>query len=169
MADDKGAVTGDSDSLFEEEDAQKDKYLTFNVGDELFGFEIEHVTEIVGIQKITEVPDMPLYVKGVINLRGLVIPVIDVRLRFGLDEREYDDRTCVIVVKLNEISVGLIVDIVREVINIPLALVSQPPRIYGGAGEQYIKGMGKLDEVVVILLEVTKLLYEKDIEMVAAV
>lgn len=165
MADDKSIA----DDLYDEEDAQKDKYLTFKVGDELFGFEIEHVTEIVGIQKITEVPDMPSYVKGVINLRGLVIPVVDVRLRFGLEEREYDDRTCVVVVKLKDISVGLIVDIVREVINISQDLVSQPPRVYGGAGEQYIKGMGKLDEVVVILLEVTKLLYENDVEQLASV
>jgi len=149
---------------WEDEDAQKDKYLTFRVGGESFGFGIEHVTEIVGMQKITEVPDMQNYVKGVINLRGLVIPVVDVRLRFGLDEREYDDRTCVVVVQLNDMSVGLIVDTVREVTNIPEAQISQPPKVYGGAGAQYISGMGKLDDMVVILLEIKRLLYDNDVE-----
>ena len=144
----------------DDEDAQKDKYLTFIVGDEVFGFEIEFITEIVGIQKITEVPDMKNYIKGVINLRGLVIPVVDVRLRFGLEPREYDDRTCVIVVQLNDMSVGLIVDIVREVTNISEDKISRPPKVYGGTGSQYISGMGKLDDMVVILLSVTALLYE---------
>jgi len=151
----------------EDEDAQKDKYLTFRVGEEIFGFGIEYVTEIVGMQKITEVPDVARYVKGVINLRGLVIPVVDVRLRFGLDERDYDDRTCVVVVQFQDMSVGLIVDIVREVINIPESQISDPPKVYGGAGAQYISGMGKLDDQVAILLDITKLLYENDVEALA--
>lgn len=145
-----------------EEDTMKDQYLTFFVGDETFGFSIEYVTEIVGIQSITAVPDMQGYVKGVINLRGSVIPVLDIRLRFGIEEKEYDERTCIIVVQMEELSVGLIVDIVNEVTNIPESKVSPAPKVYGGSGAQYIQGMGKLDDKVVILLDITKLLSADD-------
>lgn len=94
------------------------KYLTFSLGDEECGINIRNITEIIGLQKITEMPDAPPYVRGVINLRGKVIPILDMRLRFGVDEREYDDRTCIIVVMVDNISVGLIVDTVAEVLDI---------------------------------------------------
>ena len=84
-----------------DEDTQKDKYLTFHLGNEDYGIEIRQVTEIVGIQKITVMPEMPAYIKGVINLRGKIIPVMDVRIRFHLEPRPYDERTCVIVVNIN--------------------------------------------------------------------
>src|SRR5689334_21386438 len=85
----------------QDEDTQKDKFLTFHLGDEDYGIEIRHVTEIIGIQKITVIPEMPAYIKGVINLRGKIIPVMDVRLRFKLDARAYDERTCVVVVNID--------------------------------------------------------------------
>jgi len=151
---------------FVDEDTMKDQYLTFLVGDETFGFGIEYVTEIVGMQNITTVPDMQSYVKGVINLRGSVIPVLDIRLRFGMEEREYDERTCIIVVQMDGLSVGLIVDIVNEVTDIPESQVSAPPKVYGGAGAQYIQGMGKLEEKVIILLDITKLLSGEDQELI---
>ena len=109
------------DDYEEDEDTQEDKFLTFVLNREEYGIEIRHVTEIIGIQSITEVPDMPHYIKGVINLRGKVIPVMDVRLRFGVAEREYDDRTCIIVINIEEQSVGMIVDRVSEVLDIPKA------------------------------------------------
>jgi len=155
MSDDKSKVDEFWD---EDEDTMKDQYLTFAVGEETFGFGIEFVTEIVGMQSITSVPDMQSYVKGVINLRGSVIPVLDIRLRFGLDEKEYDERTCIVVVCLDDLSVGLIVDIVNEVTDIPESQISPPPKVYGGAGSQYISGMGKHEDKVIILLDVTKLL-----------
>lgn len=154
----------------EEEDSQKDKYLTFRIGYEDFGIEIVFVTEIVGMQKITEVPDMPDFVKGVINLRGRVIPVIDVRTRFKLEPREYDDRTCVIVVNIDDTAIGLIVDTVNEVINIPEDQVSPPPSVQSGDSGRYIRGMGKVEEEVKILLDVNKLLHEEEMkEMASAV
>ena len=85
----------------DDEDAQKDKFLTFKLGKEEFGIDIGHVIEIVGMQEISEIPDMPEFIKGVINLRGAVIPVIDVRARFLMEGRAYDDRTCVIVVSID--------------------------------------------------------------------
>ncbi len=102
-----------------EEDSQKGKFLTFVLDKEEYGLEIRYVTEIIGLQVITLVPELPDYVKGIINLRGKIIPVIDVRMRFKKAMREYDDRTCIVVVEIKNISVGLIVDTVAEVLTIP--------------------------------------------------
>ena len=146
-----------SDQLAEE-DTQKDKYLTFHVAGEDYGIEIRYVTEIIGIQKITEVPDMPSFVKGVINLRGKVIPVMDVRLRFNIEERDYDDRTCIVVVLVNGTAVGLVVDEVSEVVDIPETQIEPPPRGQA-SGSNFIQGMGKIGTDVKILLAVEKLLF----------
>ncbi len=157
----------DEDLLDEEdEDTQKDRYLTFRLGNEDYGIQIEHVIEIVGIQKITEVPDMPNFVKGVINLRGQVIPVIDIRLRFCMEPRQYDDRTCVIVAKVRDTSLGLIVDTVSEVREIPAANVSAPPQVSMAASSRYIMGLGKVGEEVKILLDVSKLLFEEQLDII---
>lgn len=142
----------------EYEDTQTDRFLTFRVEKEEFGIEIRYVTEIIGIQKITEIPDMPTFFKGVINLRGKVIPVMDVRARFHLPERDYDDRTCIVVVNVDEKSVGLVVDKVNEVADIPMDQIEPPPRA-GRSGGSYIQGMGKIGEEVKILLAVDRLLY----------
>ncbi len=144
----------------EDEDTQEDKFLTFILSQEEYGIEIRHVTEIIGIQNITEVPDMPHYIKGVINLRGKVIPVMDVRLRFGLEERDYDDRTCIIVINIDEQSVGLIVDRVSEVLDIPKGEVEPPPKIKRGESSRFIQGMGKVCNRVKILLNAHQLLFD---------
>lgn len=149
-------LTDDDD---EEENTQEDKYLTFILGKEEFGIEIKYVTEIVGLQNITEVPDMPVYVKGVINLRGKVIPVIDVRLRFTMEARPYDDRTCIIVINLDDQPVGLIVDRVSEVLDIPAAQIEPPPAIRKEKHGEYLRGMGKVGDQVKILLDENKLLF----------
>lgn len=147
----------------DDEDTQKDKFLTFQVGTEEFGIEIRHVTEIIGLQKITDVPDMPDFIKGVINLRGKVIPVMDVRTRFKLGSREYDDRTCIVVVNINDKAVGLVVDRVSEVADIPESQVEPPAQIGSGTASRYIQGMGKIGEEVKILLDVDRLLYEDEL------
>lgn len=150
----------------EEEDTLKGKFLTFHLSREDYGIEIRYVTEIIGIQRITEVPDMPGFVKGVINLRGKVVPVMDVRLRFGLQERDYDDRTCIVVVEIDGKAIGLVVDKVNEVADIDDAQIEPPPQ--GGiSGNGYIQGMGKLGDEVKILLDVQKLLCEQELEQVA--
>lgn len=146
----------------EQEDTQEDKYLTFVINKEDFGIEIRHVTEIIGIQGITEVPDMPHHVKGVINLRGKVIPVMDVRLRFGVEERPYDDRTCIIVINIDDQPVGLIVDRVLEVLDIQKEDIEPPPRIKKGRSNRFIQGMGKSGDQVKILLNANKLLYDEE-------
>ena len=149
------------DELGEEyyEDAQKDRFMTFEIDGQDYGIDILHVTEIVGLQDIAVVPDVPHFVKGMINLRGNVVPVIDVRLRFGLPEGEYDDRTCVVVVTLESSTIGMIVDRVNEVRVITSENISPSPQ--GGnsqAGSQYITGLGRDGEKVTILLGIQQLL-----------
>jgi len=153
------------DDLYDDEDTQKDKYLTFHIGTEDYGISIAYVTEIIGIQSITEIPEMPDFIKGVINLRGKVIPVMDVRTRFKLSPREYDERTCIIVVEIDDTSVGLVVDAVNEVADIPEDQVEAPPKSKRKGGS-YIQGIGKIDKEVKILLDINKILYDEELETI---
>lgn len=148
------------DELEEEEDTQKDKFLTFHVAGEDYGIEIAYVTEIIGMQSITEVPDMPAFVKGVINLRGKVIPVMDVRTRFNFDRKEYDERTCIIVVEIQDNCVGLVVDAVNEVMAIPESQIEPPPSTGADNGNRCLKGLGKIGHQVKIILDIEHLLYQ---------
>lgn len=147
----------------QEEDTQKGKFLTFIIGSESYGIEIKYVTEIIGIQPITQVPELPEYIRGIINLRGKIIPVMDVRLRFRKPSREYDDRTCVVVVDIEDITIGLIVDSVSEVLSIPDGEIVPPPDV-NKAGNKYIKGIGKAGNDVKLLLDCNKLLNEEEAE-----
>jgi len=170
MTENKGRAVAEAtpDEDEDDEDTQKDKFLTFTVGNEDYGLEIYHVTEIIGIQKITEVPDMPDYIKGVINLRGKVIPVMDVRKRFKFEARDYDDRTCIVVVNINDTFIGLVVDTVKEVSDIPETQIEPPPAVSEGNQQLFIKGLGKVDQNVKILLDVDKLLHHNDLQKVGA-
>lgn len=147
-----------------EEDTQKGRFLTFALGNEIYGIEIKHVTEIIGIQAITELPELPEYIMGIINLRGKIIPVMDVRLRFKKEFREYNDRTCIIVIDIAEVSIGLIVDSVSEVLSIDEQDIVEPPRLNNGQQNRYIKNIGKVDNEVKLLLDCEKLLTENEIE-----
>lgn len=142
----------------EDEDTQKGRFLTFRMGDEDYGIEIRQITEIVGMQRITKVPDSPEYMKGVINLRGQVLPVTDLRLRFGMVAREYDERTCIVVVHVRDSHVGLIVDTVNEVVDIPDERISEPPISAKGTQNGFLTGMGRLEERVVMLLNMENVL-----------
>jgi purine-binding chemotaxis protein CheW len=153
------------EEMFElEEDTQKGKFLTFSIAKEVYGIEIKFVTEIIGIQVITEVPELPAYIKGIINLRGKIIPVIDVRLRFKKEAVEYDDRTCIIVIDIEDISVGLIVDTVLEVLPIPDQDIVPPPNENTGFHTRYIKGIGKVENHVKLLLDCQKLLSDEEVK-----
>jgi len=153
----------------EEEDTQANKYLLFNLGKESYGLGIANVTDIIEMQRITDVPDMPKYVKGVINLRGKVIPVIDLRLRFGMEERPYDDRTCIIIVNLYNASIGFIVDTVSEVHEILPKNIDPPPSFKTTSGkDRYISGLGKIGEEVKILLDIKKIVDEEEMTNLGA-
>jgi len=151
-------------AIDQEEDTQKWKYLTFTLGSEAYGLDIKYVTEIIGVQEITEVPQLPEYIKGIINLRGKIIPVMDVRLRFRKPFREYNDRTCIVVVETKDISVGLIVDAVSEVISIQDQDIVPPPNLNKELGNKYIKGIGKVKNEVKLLLDCDKLLSSDEIQ-----
>jgi purine-binding chemotaxis protein CheW len=156
------------DLLELEEDTQKGKFLTFVLGSESYGIEIKHVTEIIGIQAITEVPELPEYIRGIINLRGKIIPVMDVRLRFKKPFRDYNDRTCTIVVDIKEVSIGLIVDGVSEVVSIPDTEIVAPPDLNKG-GNRYIKGIGKIGSDVKLILDCEKLLSDEVIDNISEI
>lgn len=151
----------------DQEDTQHGKYLTFELGTESFGIEIRYVTEIIGMQPVTYVPEVPAYVKGIINLRGKIIPVIDLRLRFKKEAAEYTDRTCIIVIDIGEISIGFIVDSVAEVINIGDENIVPPPNYRTGFHNRYIKGIGKVGNDVKLLLDCDKIISENDMEIIS--
>ena len=145
-----------------DQDSMQGMYLSFGLAHEGYGLEIRYVTEIIRIQPVTNVPDMPAHVIGVLNLRGKVIPIIDVRLRFNLTQREFDDRTCIIVVDVGGNSVGLVVDTVNEVVDIPAENIEPPPAT-GRDRSHYIQGLGKIDQQVKILLDIEALIADENL------
>ena len=151
----------------EDEDTQKDRYLTFKIATENYAIEIKYILEIISIQRITTIPEVPDFIKGVINLRGKVIPVIDIRTRFKLDFREYDERTCIIVIKVHEVVIGLIVDTINEVILMPEENIENPTSLGVNNKNKFIMGLGHYNESVVIILDVDKLLHENEIELLS--
>ena len=138
------------------------KYLTFTLAAEDYGLEILKVREIIGMMDVTAVPQTPEYVKGVINLRGRVIPVIDLRLKFGLEEAEYGERTCIIVVEVQSqvgsVQMGVVVDSVSEVLNINGEEIEPPPSFGARLKTQYILGIAKAKGTIKILLDIDKVL-----------
>lgn len=153
-----------TDDIGIEEDTQKGKYLTFVLDNESYGIGINNVTEIIGIQPITLIPELPDYIKGIINLRGKIIPVMDVRLRFKKSLREYNDRTCIIVVDINDLSIGLIVDSVSEVLRILDQDIVPPPNL-NKISNKYIRGIGKVDKEVKLILDCDKLINDNDTDI----
>jgi len=137
------------------------KYLTFSLRGEEYGIEIIKVKEIIGIMNITTIPQTPAYVRGVINLRGKVIPVIDLRLKFGMEESPYTDRTCIVVVDIYESSkgnffMGIIVDSVSEVINIRGEEIENTPNFGVSLENNYFTGMAKVKDAVKLLLDIDR-------------
>lgn len=151
-----------------ERDAQKGMYMTFKSGNEYYGLKIQYVSEIIQFQAITAIPETEDYIKGLINLRGKVIPVIDVRLRFRQQPFEYDDRTCIIVINVKSMLVGLIVEKIAEVVDIHEGNILPPPTI--GRTEKvqnkYVYGIGKVGDSVKLLLDPDKLLNDEDLSVV---
>jgi purine-binding chemotaxis protein CheW len=158
-------------SMASESDDIENLYLTFEVARETYAVNISHVTEIVGMQRISAMPDVPDFIRGAMNLRGKVIPVMDIRLRFGLPWQNYDDRTTIIVLNLNGSPTGLVVDKVTDVLTIAPESIEPPTHWHGGGakteGEKeqqgVVKGLGRHQDGVSIILDVPRLLSEKDL------
>jgi len=137
--------------------ADNSQFLTFTLKNEEYGIEILKVQEIKGFSKITPIPNAPVFVRGVMNLRGTVVPIIDLRARFSMNEKDYDQFTVIIVVNVGSRVVGLVVDTVSDVLNIPTDQIADPPELAGNGDGSCITGMGKLGERIIMLLDIGRL------------
>lgn len=157
-------ATTDSAPSFEvlEISEMEGKYLSFWTDRQLFAVPIADVVQIVGMQEITELPETPYYVKGIMNLRGSIIPIIDVRLRLGKPEKEYDERTCIIVTSIYDTAMGFIVDAVDEVSSIDPDQISPPPQMSADQASSFLTGVAKRAEHVVLLISALKLLGKEE-------
>ncbi|MDR3038855.1 MAG: chemotaxis protein CheW [Candidatus Adiutrix sp.] len=146
---------------------QDNKLLQFELDGEFYGIDILKVREINGMMDITAVPQTPVFMKGLINLRGKVVPVIDLRLKFGLLEAEYDERTSIIVIEFKsihgQVQMGIVVDTVSEVINIPGKNIEPSPNFGAGLKSEYIKGMAKARDRVIIILDIDVILTDEEL------
>lgn len=153
----------------DETDVNQTKFLTFSVASQSFAIEVQNVIEIVGIQEITPVPQFPDYARGIINLRGQIIPVIDARLRFKKDSKDYNERTCIIIVEVKKTLTGFIVDEVEEVVDIDHSQITKAPSIANANGEEdkYICAVAKRADKVVLVVDFEKVLDDGEFEYVA--
>ncbi|GAA0365221.1 chemotaxis protein CheW [Bacillus horti] len=142
------------------------KVIVFRLKDEEYGVEVQQVRSIERIQHITKVPKTPAFVKGVINLRGVVTPIINLRSRFEIEEEEYTDSTRMIIVAINDMEVGLIVDAANDVIDIPVSEIEPPPEVVGGIEADYLRGVAKLDDRLLILLNLDKVLNPEEMRQI---
>ena len=163
-------VTKTVDQCVKAMSEKEGKYLTFTLANEEYGIGILKIKEIIGMMPITDVPQTPDYVKGVINLRGKVIPVLDLRLRFGMESIDYTDRTCIIVVEIDGqagiVLIGIVVDAVSEVLNIKAEELEETPTFGTKLNTDYILGMAKTDGAVKILLDIDEVLGTEDLMLV---
>lgn len=149
------------------------RHLTFWSNNQLFGTPISDIVQIVGIQEITQLPDFPAYVKGIISLRGDVLPILDMRLRMGNPETPYTERSCIIIANIQDTTFGFIADEVDEVLDIPQEQISPPPRLSDHVSNAYLSGIGRLiqgdgkKEKVVLILDLSKLLSEREFSALA--
>lgn len=146
---------------------QDGKHLIFHLGERGYGIPILKVSEIVNLMEITPVPKTPAYIKGVVNLRGKIIPVMDLRLKFDMEKKEYDQQTCIIIVNINvsnqKKQMGIVVDIVSEVFDIPLTEIEAPPKYGTNNEEDFLNGIGKVKGKVIMLLNIEQVVYSEEL------
>lgn len=137
---------------------EENKFVTFKIAEETYGVEVLRVKEIVGMTEITSVPNSLHFMKGVINLRGSVVPVVDLRLKFGMGEKEYDSFTVIIIVEVKGKLIGMIVDTVSDVADIPFSTIQDTPHFTSKIETDFIRGIGQMNEKLVIILDVDRIL-----------
>nr|WP_188205827.1 chemotaxis protein CheW [Alkalibacillus aidingensis] len=152
-----------------EQSLKDEKVIVFQLKDEEYGVPVENVGSIERMQKITRVPNAPKFVKGVINLRGVVTPVIDLRERFELEQTEYNESTRIIIVNIEDKDVGMIVDGANDVVDIPSEKVDPAPKVVGSVDVDYIRGVAKLEQRLLILLNLGKVLSEDEVKHLSTV
>lgn len=143
---------------------QEVKVIVFRLRDEEYGVDVNQVKSIERMQKITRVPKTPEFVKGVINLRGVVTPIINLRARFEMGEEDYTETTRIIIVSVDNMEVGLIVDAANDVIDVPTSHIEPPPEVVGGVEAEYLRGVAKLDQRLLILLNLDKVLSVEELQ-----
>lgn len=146
---------------------QEGRFLTFLLDENGYGIPILKVSEIIGLVDITPVPKTPDFIKGVINLRGKIIPLMDLRLKFGMAKRAYDQNTCIIIINIeiknSTKQIGVIVDIVSEVCNIPASEIEEPPSYSSGDEDNFLIGVGKIKDKVIMLLDIEKVIFAEEL------
>jgi purine-binding chemotaxis protein CheW len=157
----------DITELEEMQDTQKNKFLTFYVAGEVYALEICRVLEIISIMPVTPLPEFPDYIKGVINLRGGIIPVMDMRLRLRKEPEAYDTKTCIVIIEVNELSIGLIVDSVSEVTFIESGSVVVTPELGNRADGRYVESVGLVGNDIWLILDCDKLIKSDDIDIIS--
>lgn len=145
------------------------KVIVFRLQDEEYGVDVQQVLSIERMMPITRVPNVPAFVQGVINLRGVVTPVIDLRKRFGLEAADYDELTRIVIVQMEDKEVGLIVDAANDVIDIPVDAVEQPPAALGAVDVEYLEGVAKLDGRLLVLLNLEKVLTKEEVQVIETI
>lgn len=141
--------------------SQKERYLTFYLSQEQYGIAIDKIKEIIAMMNVTNVPNTPSFMRGVINLRGSIIPIVDTRLRFNMQEREDDMYTAIIIIEVEKTNIGFIVDRVEEVSSIDVAHLSEPPKFGNSVDTDFICNVAQIEDEVVMILDVLKL-FEAD-------
>lgn len=161
----KKEETDGTEELLEEDDSQKGMFMTFQIGKEFFGVNISYVNEIIAMQSIAAIPEVEDYVKGLINLRGKILPVIDVRVRFKMEPCEYTDRTCIIVIDVKSTMIGLIVERLADVDTIAEDSIAPPPSLGRKEHEhnKYVYGLARTGDRVTLLLDPEKLIKQDDL------
>lgn len=156
----------EEEQVQEEEDVQKGKFMTFQVGKECFGISISYVSEIIAMQPIAAIPEVADYIKGLINLRGKIIPVIDVRARFKMEPIDYTDRTCIIVIEVKETVIGLIVESLAEVATIQDDDIVPPPTLghKGYESRKYVYGLARIGDTMKLLIDPEKLIRQDEVK-----
>ena len=148
-------------------DTMENLYIIFFIDGKEYGIEIRYLIEIIAFQSITFIPNLPNYVKGVINLRGKIIPVLDVRLRFGIAPLDYTENTCILILNFNNLNAGLIVDGVKEVLKIPRESIEPSPGFEEADMERFVDSIGKSGDTLKILIDLNKFIHEKDVKGIA--
>lgn len=143
---------------------QEEQYVTFIIAEENYGVEVLKVQEIIGMTEIVYVPNSPDFMKGVINLRGSVVPVVDMRKRFHMEQREYDMFTVIIIVEVKNVLVGMIVDSVSDVVEIPRSGIHETPHFTAKIDTEFISGIGQVNEKLTIILDIDKILSSEEIK-----
>ncbi len=146
----------------EEKEREITKVLTFHIDNQVYGIEIPNVVEIIGVPHITAVPGVPPYIKGIINVRSKVLPVVSIRSRFGREEIPYDERTCTIIVYIDDVQVGVIVDEVLEVLSVSQQHIAKSPESTSVNSNKFIKYLLEMSDGIKLVLDINKLIYDND-------